>query len=286
MRACRPGFHWAGVAMSLMSPPPARAGVRASVRYSPELGAEICARIAAGESEAAVARRAGMPSVRSIHVWRAREPEFGAAYDVARRTARQWRLAGEQVADQGRRWRAALRPRDPRGGSVSMLTPELSEVICARIAAGESVMAIGADPQMPCAPSIYGWARRNPAFREAYLAAKDIGTDILFDAAWEIALESTEATVRSDRLRVETLRWCVATRAPKKYGPAASRAEEETAVQQPTLVVIQRFADGRYADLDGRPLPPPEGEEDEEEDAPVDCRGATALPAGRGHEYR
>jgi hypothetical protein len=227
--------------MSLMPPPPGRAGARAPVRYSPELGAEICARVAAGESEAAVARSPGMPSVQAIQAWRGREPAFGAAYEAARRTARRWRLDREQVADQGRRWRAALRPRDPRGGSVSILTPELTEAICARIAAGESVMSIGADPAMPCAPSIYGWARRNPAFREAYLAAKDIGTDILFDAAWEIALESSEATVRSDRLRVETLRWLVAALAPKKYGAAASRAEAEPA--RPWNVVIRRFCD-------------------------------------------
>ena len=243
--------------MSLMPPPPGRPGARAPVRYSPELGEAICARIAAGESEAALARDPGMPSVRAIHVWRAREPAFGAAYEAARRTARRWRLAREKVADTGKRWRAALRARADRPGRVSILTPELTETICARIAAGESVLAIGADPAMPCAPSIYGWARRNQAFRAAYLRAKDIGTNILFDAAWEIALESTEATVRADRLRIDTLRWHVATLAPKKYG---RDAEDEAPTQ---MVVIQRFSDGGYADLDGRPIPPPGGGDDE-----------------------
>ena len=215
-------------------------------------------RIAAGESEGAVARSPGMPSVKAIHDWRAREPAFGAAYEAARRTARRWRLAREKVADTGKRWRAALRARDDRPGRVTILTPELTETICARIAAGESVLAIGADPAMPCAPSIYGWARRNEAFRAAYLQAKDIGADVLFDAAWEIALEATEATVRSDRLRVETLRWQVAALAPKKYGCLREASEPEA--QRPWNIVIKNFddeAEHQFTDLDGNPIPRP-----------------------------
>src|SRR5207248_1289766 len=127
----------------------------------------------------------------AIHDWRAREPGFGAAYEAARRTARRWRLAREKVADTGKRWRAALRVRDQRRpGRVTILTPELTETICGRIAAGETVLAIGSDPAMPCAPSIYNWARRHETFREAYLRAKEIALNILFDAAWEIALEA------------------------------------------------------------------------------------------------
>lgn len=40
--------------MPFPSPPPARAGARAPVRYCPELGEAICARIATGESVLAI----------------------------------------------------------------------------------------------------------------------------------------------------------------------------------------------------------------------------------------
>lgn len=96
--------------------------------------------------------------------------------------------------------------------------PELGEAICARIATGESVLAIGDDPAMPCSTSIHNWARRYDEFRRMYMAAKAISADLMFDLAREIALETTEATVRSDALRIRTLRWHVALVAPKKYG--------------------------------------------------------------------
>lgn len=238
--------------MSLMSPPPARPGARAPVRYSLELGEEICARIAAGESQRQLAGELGMPSRRCFRDWARRDPRFGRALAQAQRAARRARLAGDRETDQGRGWRRLLSRAGHRGGSVSIQTPELTETICRRIAAGESVLSIGADPAMPCAVSIYSWVRRDEDFREAYRQAKDIGSDMLFDLAREIALECSEATVRSDRLRVQTLLKQVALVAPRKYG---GRDEDEAAEAPRTqMVVIQRFTDGSYADLAGNPI--------------------------------
>ncbi len=59
-------------------------GKAASVRYSAELGREICARVAAGESQHALAREPGMPSRRTFRDWALREPEFGAAFEAAK----------------------------------------------------------------------------------------------------------------------------------------------------------------------------------------------------------
>ena len=58
-------------------------GKAACVRYTPELGREICARVAAGESQHALAREPGMPSRRTFRDWALREPEFGAAFEAA-----------------------------------------------------------------------------------------------------------------------------------------------------------------------------------------------------------
>ncbi|WP_309643004.1 hypothetical protein [Phenylobacterium sp.] len=199
-------------------PPPGRTGARAPVRYSAELGRVICARIAAGESQHALSREAGMPSRRTFRDWALREPEFAAEYEAAKATARARQVAADREADQPRIWRRMLTRAGKRGGSVSIYTPELGEAICSRIAAGESVLAIADDAAMPCTVSIYNWARRNDEFRQMYLAAKDIAADMMFDLARDIALETTEATVRSDTLRIRTLRWHIAQLAPKKYG--------------------------------------------------------------------
>ena len=55
------------------------AGRARPVRWSPELGRVICARLAGGTPEAALCREPGMPSVQAVRQWAVREPEFGAA---------------------------------------------------------------------------------------------------------------------------------------------------------------------------------------------------------------
>jgi hypothetical protein len=237
-------------------PGPERAGVRASVRYSPELGREICARVAAGESQHALAREPGMPSRRTFRDWALREPEFGAAFEAAKLEGRARQIAADREADlrpgSGKIWRRMLAqasPRRRRGGSVSILTPELAEEICLRIAGGETVLALSADPDMPCAGSIYGWARRDDEFREMYLRAKELASDLFFDLAHEVAMEATEDSVRGDRLRVQVLRWRLAAMEPKKYGtrrllgPAVREDLDESGAPRPFAIEVVNFVE-------------------------------------------
>ncbi|MDO8912643.1 MAG: hypothetical protein Q7V13_12390 [Phenylobacterium sp.] len=229
--------------MSSRPPPFGRPDRRPQVRYSPELGKLICDKIAAGQSEASLGREPGMPSVQAIYKWRAREPGFAAAYEAAQDQARRDRRARDRAEDEDRRWRQALRPRqDGRRGRVSTYTDELGGVILRRIAAGETVLSIGADADMPCASTIYHWIRADDGFHDAYLKAKAVAADIFADAMLEIALESTESTARGDALRIKTLRWTAAMLAPKKYGARRALAPEpEEEAQQPIVVVIRKF---------------------------------------------
>ena len=240
--------------MPSLSPGPGRARVLAGVRYTPELGREICARVAAGESQHALAREPGMPSRRTFRDWALREPEFGAAFEAAKQEGRRRQIAADREADlapgSGKLWRRMMAQASPtrrRGGSVSILTPELAEEICLRIAGGESVLALSADPDMPCAGSIYGWARREDWFREMYVRAKEIAADVHFDLAYEVAMEATEDSVRGYRLRVQVLRWRVALIEPKKYGvrrmlgPAAEGERDGESGPQPFGIELVNF---------------------------------------------
>ncbi|MCX7587332.1 hypothetical protein [Phenylobacterium sp. 58.2.17] len=232
-------------------------GKAACVRYTPELGREICARVAAGESQHALAREPGMPSRRTFRDWALREPEFGAAFEAAKLEGRRRQIAADREADlapgRGRLWRrmmAQASPKRRRGGSVSILTPQLAEDICLRIAGGETVLALSADPDMPCAGSIYGWARREDWFREMYVRAKEIAADVHFDLAYEVAMEATEDSVRGDRLRVQVLRWRLALSEPKKYGvrrmlgPAAEGERDGEGGPQPFGIELVNFVPG------------------------------------------
>lgn len=220
-----------------------RAPVRAPVRFSVELGREICARIAAGESEHALARRPGMPCRRTFRDWALRDPAFAGQLMQAKQIARDAALRRDRQVEAAKVWRRSLRRQvDRRGGQDTTYSEAMAEAICARVAAGESVLAIGADPAMPCAGTIYRWLRQQEGFREMYGDAKAAGADLLFDAALEIALEATEASVRSDALRIATLKWWVAMVSPRKYGPMrlAPQAEDEPEV----VVEVRKFCEG------------------------------------------
>ncbi len=181
--------------------------------FTPELGAEICARVAAGRSLMAVGRDAEMPHRTTIRKWANRYPAFAEQLRVAMRSAR----ATRRWSDRELAALKAARPQPVKGGSLSSYTPAVGEAICARIENGQSVVAIVADPMMPCAGTIYGWVKRHPEFEEMYVRARDLQADYFFDEAREVAVGSTHKTVWSDRLRFDTIKWMTARLAPKKY---------------------------------------------------------------------
>jgi hypothetical protein len=61
--------------------------------------------------------------------------------------------------------RRTLRKQAPPAGIfASKYRPELGAAICRRIAAGESIASICADPAMPTGKTIWNWARAHPPF--------------------------------------------------------------------------------------------------------------------------
>jgi len=53
-------------------------------RYTPEVAASILDRLREGETLVDICRSPGMPSRKSVHTWVATNPEFAAAYELAR----------------------------------------------------------------------------------------------------------------------------------------------------------------------------------------------------------
>ena len=64
------------------SAPPAK---RPPIRYSPEIAAEICTRLAAGETLRQICRDHHMPAASSVVEWQERNAEFAERYARARR---------------------------------------------------------------------------------------------------------------------------------------------------------------------------------------------------------
>ncbi len=58
--------------------------MKACARYTPELGEEICRRLAAGEALVEICRSRGMPDRRTVARWRTEVEGFGAEFLLAR----------------------------------------------------------------------------------------------------------------------------------------------------------------------------------------------------------
>lgn len=112
-----------------------------------------------------------------------------------------------------------------------------ADIICERIAEGQSVREICLDENMPAMSTVFKWLSRVDAFAEQYARARDAQADTLFDEILNIAddgsndfmerlsedggaagwKENGEA-IRRSQLRVDARKWMAGKLRPKKYG--------------------------------------------------------------------
>ncbi len=124
----------------------------------------------------------------------------------------------------------------PRPGRPSDYTQEIADLICERIADGESLRTICDDQGMPSRTTVFKWLSRFNEFADQYARAREAQADTLFDEILTIAddgrndwMEKTnkdgevigevfnkEAVQRSS-LRVEARKWMAGKLRPKKY---------------------------------------------------------------------
>lgn len=203
------GLEGAGAVASVAAP-----GRRGYVRFTAQLGREICARMAAGEAVTAICAGAGMPSVDTVYGW-AREKageEFGVEYQRAK----------------------ALSAREGLGRNTTYTEVTAAE-ICVRLAEGESLSAIARDPAMPTLLTIMHWQRKSADFAAALAIAREARAEQMADVGWEMALAATPETAFLTHVRLGHLRWRVAIASPKTHGkhkaadlPAAEPSEPNT----------------------------------------------------------
>ena len=125
-------------------------------------------------------------------------------------------------------------------GRPTICTPELTEKICDLIEQGYSVRAIGRMPDMPSAAAIFKWATKDEAFVEQYVKAKAIQADQEFEEMKEIA--ETEEDVNRARLIVDTMKWSLSKKLPKKYGDKIDVTSGGEKIQSNTII-FQDFDD-------------------------------------------
>jgi len=134
------------------------------------------------------------------------------------------------------------------GGRPSTYTQELSDLICERLAAGESMRSVSRDPEMPAMSTLFKWIRELPQFSEQYDKAKVESADALVEDMLDIADNQVEQPVLKDgepimvdgkpvmmkdavgvahaKLRVDTRKWAASKLKPKKYGERSTTVHE------------------------------------------------------------
>lgn len=133
--------------------------------------------------------------------------------------------------------KAKQKPAVKRGrGRPSTYNAEIAQRICERVAEGESVRKICADPDMPGLTAVFSWLNRHEDFAAQYARAKEEQAEKFADEIVEIADETPDlepvldregnvvemkissAYVSWQKNRVDARKWVASKLKPKKYG--------------------------------------------------------------------
>lgn len=124
-------------------------------------------------------------------------------------------------------------------GRPSDFTQEIADLICDRIAEGDSLRKICREDGFPNKSTVFRWLGENSKFRDQYARAHEEQADTLFDDIVAIADDSANdygfkegedkdgdgarpvflaENVQRSKLRVEARKWAASKLSPKKYG--------------------------------------------------------------------
>lgn len=156
----------------------------------------------------------------------------------------------------------------------STYSQETADIICERLANGESLRAICLDEDFPNKSTVFRWLAASEEFRDQYARARESQADALFDEILHIAdtpetgerVKVTEdgktETTREDmlghrRLQIDARKWIASKLQPKKYGDKLELAGDPSAPLVPVLnVTIGQAGPGASPEAgSGTPLP-------------------------------
>ncbi len=124
-------------------------------------------------------------------------------------------------------------------------SPEVADRIIERIATGEGLMKICADPDMPTRANFLIWVNQNfGGLQSAYARARLVGYDCMAEHAVMIA-DDTSEDANSRRVRVDTRKWLLAKLHPAQYGDRIM-VDQQITLSSPADVLRGRMqqADG------------------------------------------
>jgi len=112
-------------------------------------------------------------------------------------------------------------------------SPELTAVMCARMAEGVSLRSICLADDMPDKATVFRWLAAHKEFRDQYARAREARADAMAEEILEISDDDRDDSITDpesgatrlnaefvarSRLKVDTRKWLMARMAPKVYG--------------------------------------------------------------------
>ena len=125
----------------------------------------------------------------------------------------------------------ATKPKKKQGRPTKF-TQELADLICERMANGETLRSICRDINLP-ASTVIEWTMNNKGFSEQYTQARQKQADSYADMILDEAFNSHDAQI--GRLRVDALKWVASKLAPKRYGDKVE--VEQTGTQKIRVIM-------------------------------------------------
>lgn len=121
--------------------------------------------------------------------------------------------------------------RNTKGQFVGRFDPKVAVTICERIAEGETLSAICAQPGMPSRSAFRQWVLKDKELRSAYEAARELQAHSLFEEALDITRilkagkdgedKLDNNRVNAFRVALDNLRWAAGKLNPAQYGERA-----------------------------------------------------------------
>lgn len=132
-------------------------------------------------------------------------------------------------------------------GRPTIFTKELGDLICSKIAEGESLRSICREEEMPNKATVFNWLRTNKEFLDQYELSMEERTIAMGEETIEISDDSlilaqasdpksAGAIVQAQKLRVDTRKWLMSKMKPKKYGDKLDVMSDGKAIQGNTII--------------------------------------------------
>ena len=188
-----------------------------------ELAPAFLERLAAGESVKSICSDPEMPGWSIVQRWLRLEPDFRDRFVAARE-------AGGGVR---------------RGGWLSTYDPAICETICERLAEGEPLVRICAEPGMPSVGTVFNWLKSHAEFREMYALAREVQGHFMFDAVGQVIDDATPQTAYLAKVKSDGLRWQAGRLAPKAFGDLKERTPVEDGGTKLTVLLQSFDREGR-----------------------------------------